>query len=261
LVNIKNVLAFFAHPDDETMLSGGILALLRRAGADVHYLCATRGEGGERGEPPLCTLEELGELREQEMICAVHALHGSSLTFLDYEDPRVGPEEELFAYSNDLASLAEKVAEVIQRLHPFAVITHGVNGEYGHPAHVLSHQAAMLAVAGREGDKPALYSVSPSFPQHPRPRLANKDEPAHLVLDITPVLEEKTTAAMCHRTQHALFVRRSSKEAGRQVSVSEVIMRYEGLHRVLPVYSEESADKLFDLLAPWRFSGAEGEKV
>ena len=42
-----NILAFFAHPDDETMLAGGALALLAQNGAQVHYLCATRGEGGE----------------------------------------------------------------------------------------------------------------------------------------------------------------------------------------------------------------------
>ena len=43
-----NVLAFFAHPDDETMLCGGTLAILARHGAAVHYLCATRGEGDHR---------------------------------------------------------------------------------------------------------------------------------------------------------------------------------------------------------------------
>ncbi len=48
-----NILAFFAHPDDETMLCGGTLALLARAGARVHLLIATRGEGGENGEPPV----------------------------------------------------------------------------------------------------------------------------------------------------------------------------------------------------------------
>jgi LmbE family N-acetylglucosaminyl deacetylase len=46
-----SVLAFSAHPDDETMLAGGTLALLGRAGAQVQSLCATRGEGGETWEP------------------------------------------------------------------------------------------------------------------------------------------------------------------------------------------------------------------
>ena len=97
-----NVLAFFAHPDDETMLAGGTLALLARQGVQVHYLSATRGEGGEAGEPPLCSLEDLGQVREEELACAVAALGGSSLDFLGYTDPRVGPDDELYAYSDDL---------------------------------------------------------------------------------------------------------------------------------------------------------------
>ena len=51
-----DVIAFFAHPDDETMLCGGTLALLDSLGARVHLLVATRGEGGEMGEPPLVGL-------------------------------------------------------------------------------------------------------------------------------------------------------------------------------------------------------------
>ncbi|MEO6062151.1 MAG: PIG-L family deacetylase, partial [Thermoflexales bacterium] len=40
------LLAFLAHPDDESFGIGGTLAKYARAGADVHYLCATRGESG-----------------------------------------------------------------------------------------------------------------------------------------------------------------------------------------------------------------------
>ena len=76
------ILAFFAHPDDETMLAGGTLALLAHSGSQVHYLSATRGEGGEVGEPPRCKVEELGQVRAEELACAVHALGGISLTCL-----------------------------------------------------------------------------------------------------------------------------------------------------------------------------------
>ena len=91
-----------------------------------------------------------------------------------------------------------------------------------------------------------------SRPGHPRPRLANQDDPAHLVLDIRPVLAQKTAAALCHRSQHALFVRRSSKLAGRQLSVPEVLMTLEGLHRAYPpVPHDQPEDALFNLLQPW----------
>ena len=56
------ILAFFAHPEDETMFLGGILAFLAGRGEEIHYLCATRGEGGEMGNLPICARDELGKV-------------------------------------------------------------------------------------------------------------------------------------------------------------------------------------------------------
>jgi N-acetylglucosamine malate deacetylase 2 len=249
-----NVLAFFAHPDDETMLAGGTLALLAQAGARVHYLCATRGEGGETGEPPLSTPEELGEVREQEMVCAVQALGGRSLTFLGYIDPAMGPGEQLHAYTDELTLLAGQVAASIRQFQAGAVLTHGSNGEYGHPAHLLTYHAALVAVSSLGEQAPLFYTVSASFPDHPKPRLSNPDDPAHLVLDVTSALPQKELAAMCHRTQHALFVRRASVEAGRQLTVSEVILSLESLHRVHPPLEAELDDALAQILSPYAVS-------
>lgn len=254
---IMNVLAFFAHPDDETMLAGGVLALLARQGVQVHYLSATRGEGGEVGEPPLCSIEELGQVREEEMACAVSALGGSSLDFLGYADPRVGPDDELYSYSDDLFRVARQVANKIRQVGAQAVFTHGVNGEYGHPAHVLTHRAACKAIESLEGQELLLYGVSAAFPEHPRPRLTNQDNPAHLVIEIGPAREAKTQAALCHRTQHALFVRRSSREAGRPLRVPEVIIPLEGLHRILPPVAAGLDDEIARLLRPWMYQPAQ----
>ena len=246
-----NILAFFAHPDDETILIGGTLALLARNGARVHYLSATRGEGGETGDPPLCREAQLGGVREQEMACAVRRLDGSSLTFFDYVDPRVGPNQQLYPYTHEITFLAGRVAACIRQLSIDAVITHGSNGEYGHPAHVLTHRAARIAVASLGQNMLLLYTVSAAFPEHPRPRVANPGDLAHLVLDISPALAEKTQAALCHRTQHALFVRQRSKEAGRQLSVPEVVQRVESLHRVLPPVNGTVDDEMAKLLKPF----------
>lgn len=249
-----HVIAFFAHPDDETMLAGGTLALLARAGVQVHYLCATRGEGGELGEPPLCTRAELGQRREQELVCAVRELGGRSLTFLGYEDPLVGEDDKLFPYSDNLTMVAGQLAASLQQFQAQAVITHGSNGEYGHPAHVFTFQAALSAVSALQSqDRPVeLYTVAASFADHPRPRLANKDDPADLVLDVSPALERKTAAAMCHHTQHALFVRRASEEAGRQLTVLEVIVPLESLHHVRGPGGAARAELLEEPLAPYR---------
>jgi LmbE family N-acetylglucosaminyl deacetylase len=50
----SRLLAILAHPDDETFRCGGMLALLARRGVRVWVLCATRGEAGDCGDPPVC---------------------------------------------------------------------------------------------------------------------------------------------------------------------------------------------------------------
>jgi LmbE family N-acetylglucosaminyl deacetylase len=246
-----NILAFFAHPDDETMLAGGILALLARNGSQVHYLSATRGEGGEVGEPSVCTVDELGQVRENELVCAVGELGGRSLTFLGYEDPRMGEDEQLFPYTEDVTFLAGQVAATVRQFEIDSVITHGTNGEYGHPAHVITSQAALAAVMSFEDRPISLYTIAANYGEHPYPLLANKDDQADLVVDIEPVLGVKTKAAMCHRTQHALFVRRRSQEIGRELSVADVIMPQESLRRAYPGDRDGGKDQLLQLLSPW----------
>jgi LmbE family N-acetylglucosaminyl deacetylase len=243
-----NVLAFFAHPDDETMLAGGTLALLAENGAQVHYLSATRGEGGETGEPPLCTIDELGQVREEELVCAVGALGGHSLTFLGYTDPRMGKDGQLFPYTEDIPFLAGQVAASIRQFKIDVVISHGSNGEYGHPAHVITHQAALAAIMSFDRQSLTLYTVAAGYSEHPYPRLANASDQADVVIDVDSVLEKKMQAAFCHRTQHSLFVRWASQGLGRKLSVPEVIMKQESFHRAYPDRQEYP---LMERLKPW----------
>jgi LmbE family N-acetylglucosaminyl deacetylase len=248
---MPTILTIIAHPDDETMLSGGALALLARAGAEVHYLCATRGEGGEVGEPARCTREELGTVREGEMRCAVQTLGGAGVEFLEYVDPLVGENNELHPYTNDFEGLVARIIDHLQRQQPDVIISHGSSGEYGHPAHVLTYFAVCKAIEKLGEQAPMLYTFSAAFPEHPRPRLTNEDDLAHIVLDISPVLKQKVDAAYCHQTQNALFVRRSSQRAGRQLTVAEVVMTFEGLHRAYPSVNGKPEDVVIDLLKPW----------
>lgn len=235
-----NVLCLIAHPDDETMLCGGTLALLAQKGAQVHVACLTRGEGGDLGEPPLADRDHIGEVREQELVCASQKLGVRSLTFLGYVDPTVGPEDKLFAPEHDPVMLAGQIVNSIKQVQADVVLSHGSNGEYGHPAHVLVHQMTLAAVSSlyKEAETdgtlkpPLFYTISAAFAAHPYPRLTNQDDSADLVVDVTPVLAKKEAAALCHKTQNPLFVRRRSEEAKRQLTVGEVMIPVEGLHRV-----------------------------
>lgn len=248
----KSALCLVAHPDDETILCGGTLALLARNGVAVHVVCLTRGEGGELGEPPLANRATLGDVREQELVSAVGKLRGKSLTFLGYVDPEVGPDNALSAPTHEPVVLSGQIVNCIKQFQPDVLITHGSNGEYGHPAHLLLHQMAKAAVAALIQEKyehvPAFYTFAASYPEHPYPRLSNTDDMADFVVDVTPVLDQKEAAALGHATQTALFVRRRSEQAGRPLTVREVLLTQEAFRRHWPKAG-------LDILAQWLSDG------
>jgi len=228
-----NILAFFAHPDDETVLAGGCLALLSKLGHNVHYLISTRGEGGETGTPPICTQQELGDIRENELGQAVNLLGGMSLTLLNYIDPIVGPDNILYPFTDNPTEVVKQLSEVVEKKSIDIIISHGSNGEYGHPAHKLIFQIVKMYL-----EKPAgqIFWYTAQAEYDPAPN------PADWVLDTMTVRKEKIIAAKAHKTQLALFVRRKSKELARQVSIEEVIVNEESYHLAFGC-----TDPLFDL--------------
>jgi LmbE family N-acetylglucosaminyl deacetylase len=151
----------------------------------VHVVCLTRGEGGEVGEPPLTTRAQLGDVREAELVCAVGKLGGRSLSFLGYVDPTVGPDDALFAPAHDPAMLSGQIVASIKQVQAQVVLTHGSNGEYGHPAHQLVHTSVLIAAASLGAAAPVVYSFAAAYPAHPYPRLANAADPADVIVDVS----------------------------------------------------------------------------
>jgi LmbE family N-acetylglucosaminyl deacetylase len=238
---MNSILIIGAHPDDETMIAGGVIALLVERGLAVHILCATRGEGGEAGDPPLCAQSELGAVREAELRCAVQALGARSLRLLNYVDPFVGPDEEVFPFEADFNTLAAEIQQAIRQVEADGVISHGPEGEYGHPAHQLIHRAVRAAVESLD-PAPFFYSFAAQVPGN-EDRIWNKNTPAHLALDVRPWLDAKEAAALCHRTQHALFLRHHPGQ-----TVREALRTLEAFHRHLPPVDDLPPDDPFAAL-------------
>jgi LmbE family N-acetylglucosaminyl deacetylase len=226
------ILCVTAHPDDESVFAGGTLALLAQRGAEVGILCCTRGEGGEAGEPPLAARAELGALRSEELRRAARALGCATVDFLPFRDPDVGPDNALYAFAESVGEVVSQLEAFLTARKPDAVITHGSSGEYGHPGHLLAHQACVESA--RRAGVPTLYSFSADHADHPRKKSANRNDPADFVVDILPAFERKLAAMACHQTQNALFVRKASADAGHSIPVRDVIRRLESFHRVFP---------------------------
>jgi LmbE family N-acetylglucosaminyl deacetylase len=241
-MTLRSVVAYFAHPDDETVLAGGILALLARQGVSVQIVCATRGEGGELGEPPVVARRELlGAAREAELRCAAAAL-GAKVAVLNYIDPVIGLDDVLYPFQADFNTLAGQFAEIARQARADAVLTHGADGEYGHPAHQLVNRAVVTGIS-RMLPKTLIYTVAALVPDI-EDRLWNQSQPAHLALDIRPWAAAKLAAMECHASQHAMFKRRKNL-----ATLDEALRTVESVRRVWPEVREETPHDAFaDLL-------------
>lgn len=108
--------AVFAHPDDESRIVGGTLAMAATRGFHVSLYCATRGEAGEAGAPP----EEVAGLREGELRRACSVL-GIRRLWLD-----AFPDGGLCHVDRDV--LTERVVRFLRASRPDSVITFGPDG-------------------------------------------------------------------------------------------------------------------------------------
>ncbi|HET6315650.1 MAG TPA: PIG-L family deacetylase, partial [Chloroflexota bacterium] len=131
-------MAIFAHPDDESMGTGGTLARYAAEGVEVSLVTATRGERGWFGPGRHPGFDKLAERREKELRAAARVLGIKRVDFLNYIDGEL-----------DQAPPAQVIAQLvahIRRVRPQVVVTFGHDGAYGHPDHIAISQLTTAAV-------------------------------------------------------------------------------------------------------------------
>jgi LmbE family N-acetylglucosaminyl deacetylase len=140
------LMAVLAHPDDESLGTGGILAKYSAEGVHTSLITATRGQSGRflhhRSGPDHPGPDKLGVIREAELRCAAETLGVKDVTVLDYID---GALDQV-----DMREAVGKVAGHIRRVRPQVLVTFPSDGAYGHPDHVAISQitsAAAVAAA------------------------------------------------------------------------------------------------------------------
>jgi mycothiol conjugate amidase Mca len=151
-----------AHPDDESIGTGGIMARYSRAGVLVTCVTCTGGEEGEIVVPEMDTPEHharLATIRAEELRRALEALGPIESRTLGYRDSGMmgTPANETPGnlWSADVDEAAGRVVRIVREARPQVIVSYNEFGGYGHPDHIRAAQLAVLAFE-RAGD-PAWY--------------------------------------------------------------------------------------------------------
>ncbi len=153
---MATLVTFHAHPDDETIATGGLMANAAAAGHDVVLVLATRGEQGEPVEGVLGDDEHLHHRRSDEAEEAARILGVDRVEFLEYRDSGMMGEHtndhpDSF-WRADLGQAAAKLAKLLRGLGTDVLTIYDDHGGYGHPDHIMVHRvgsaAARLAGVG-----------------------------------------------------------------------------------------------------------------
>jgi len=133
------LMCVLAHPDDESLGTGGALAKCAAEGVATYLVTATRGERGRFGDSKESPGPEVvGKAREAELRAAASELGLREVRLLDYPD---GALDRI-----DAADAIAKIAGHLRRVKPHVVITFGPEGAYGHPDHIAISQLTTAAI-------------------------------------------------------------------------------------------------------------------
>ncbi|WP_042367251.1 PIG-L deacetylase family protein [Streptacidiphilus neutrinimicus] len=209
------LLAVHAHPDDESLWTGGLLARAADAGRPTAVVTCTDGElagGGSFAAPGT---------RTKEWTEALEVLGVTSSAMLPYRDSGrrgQGPGSLCAAPFDDVVA---DLVERIRALRPTAVVTYDAAGVSGHLDHIRVHRATLAAVEAAavpfllpsHGPAWAVESVwlvtaPSSLVGHaaaiglaPADVPSTPDERIAVPLDVRPWLAIKWAALRCHASE------------------------------------------------------------
>ncbi|WP_020661290.1 PIG-L family deacetylase [Amycolatopsis benzoatilytica] len=217
---MATLVTFHAHPDDESIMTGGVMRKAADEGHRVVLVVATRGEKGEIPEGLLAEGEQLADRRVRETHESAEVLGVSRVAFLGYEDSGMmgdpandGPDT---FWSAPLEEAAARLAEILREESAEVLTVYDDFGVYGHPDHIQVHRVGMRAaeLAGT----PRVYQGSANRDRMRQAAAAAREAGAEIgpdedmvigkpeaeltaVVDVSGYLKTKRASMRAHRSQ------------------------------------------------------------
>jgi LmbE family N-acetylglucosaminyl deacetylase len=247
------LMAVHAHPDDEAIGTGGILARYAAEGVRTVLVTCTNGELGDApggAKPGEAGHDErtVVELRLRELEASCEVLGVSHLELLGYHDSgMVGwsqNESPGSFWRTPVEGPAKKLAELMRRYEPQVVVTYDENGFYGHPDHIQANRVthAALAACGIPAklyytavarsmlrgfrDVLAEAGVEPPAEVEENPDFGTPDELITTTIDCSAVAGRKYASLAAHASQSEnIFFLQMGEELFSSIMGSESFVR------------------------------------
>ncbi|WP_219468510.1 PIG-L family deacetylase [Nonomuraea rhizosphaerae] len=247
------LMAVHAHPDDECLSTGGILARYAEEGIRTVLVTCTNGEqgdgpGGVKPGDPGHDDAEVAERRLAELRESVQHLGIEHLELLGYRDSGMEGWEtnnhpEAFA-NVPLDVSAAKLAALIERYRPQVIVTYDETGGsgYNHPDHVQAHRITVAATESTGIPDKLYYTAIPrtairhmfdllrangvDLDFEPSDDFGTPDEQVTTVVDVAPFVDRKLKALRAHASQgENIFMLQMPEEAQQQAFSGEAFIR------------------------------------
>jgi LmbE family N-acetylglucosaminyl deacetylase len=141
---LGTIMGLWAHPDDETFMSGGLMAMAVRNGQDVIVVTATRGEAGVQ-DPLRWPQADMAGIRALELGEALRRFGVKHHEWLHYRDGACKDIKDEDAVT--------AVMPLLEKYKPDTIITFPPDGLTGHEDHMAVSRWAGAAAA--RSKKPA----------------------------------------------------------------------------------------------------------
>ena len=237
LAQTKTILVIVAHPDDIEFGMGGSVARWTDAGHHVVFCIATNGAAGSND--PNTDYEALVVTRQAEQRKAAEILGVREVRFLNYID---GVLEPTLALRRELTRIIRELRPYrVVIMDPTTILLQGEQFDYvNHPDHRAAGEAALYAVFPSAESRPIFPELLSEGhePHHVAELYMTLTQNPNVAVDITGLIERKTTALLSHASQVDArvgeMVRGWDAEAGKQAGVD-----YAEIFRVMRFPTEE----------------------
>ncbi|HWD02787.1 MAG TPA: PIG-L family deacetylase [Amycolatopsis sp.] len=223
---MATMVTFHAHPDDECIVTGGVMRKAADEGHRVVLVVATRGELGEVPDGFLADGEQLWERRVRETHASAEILGVKRVEFLGYRDSGMMGEPTNDGpgtfWTADIEEAAGRLAAILREEDADVLTIYDDHGNYGHPDHIQVHRVGVRAaeLAGtsrvyqatanrdhmRRGIEAAVEAGLVAAEDLPDPEkqpqdLGSAEEDLTAQVDVTPYLDAKRAAMRAHASQ------------------------------------------------------------